>query len=456
MTAGATATLLVGLRDLDARPLPDSAVAAARLRLLDWLGCALAGAASDPVRGARLAALSGETDGPARLIGLGRGAAPSTAALINGAAAHAAELDDGDRFGMVHAGAPTIAALLALGGPARLSDDDLIRGIVAGYEAAVRLARTVQPRAKQAGLHATGVCGTIGAAMGLAAALRLDPEGANAALAAGATAASGILKVIRGASELKPFNAGLAAQAGLSAALLARAGFRGPDDVLDGPQGWLELVGGSADLPIAPLAGFGRLCVETVYVKPYASCRHCHAPVEAALRLRAAHAPDSDQVTAIRVRTHRLAVHLHDHVQIAGAHSAKMSIPWCTAVALHKGLVGMDAFAPEVLADPLTLALTQRVEVIEDPAMTAAAPARRAAAVEIALRSGACLVDGVDLPRGEPETALSPDEIRAKFLDLARFAGLPTARAEAVAARVLDPSAARPDDGGLTGLAATL
>lgn len=434
-----TQILLSGIRDITDQPLEDAAKDAARLRLLDYLGCTLAGAEMERSRMERLVASGGESTGPARLIGMGLTTTPFMAALVNGANAHVAELDDGNRFGMVHPGAPIISAVLAQAQASGFSDDDILVGIVAGYEAAIRLARTIQPYAKERGLHATGASGTVGAAVGVAAALRLDEDGMTAALSGGATAASGLLKVIRGASQLKPFNSGQAAQAGLSAALMAQAGFLGPSDVLDGAQGYLQIMTGKPDVALEPLAGTGRLCVGDVYVKPYASCRHCHAPVEAAIALREAHALTASDIDKVTIRTHRIAVYQHDHTEIPSVHSAKMSINYCTAAALVTGHSGMPAFSPENVADPGILDLTRRIDVIADPELTALVPAKRAAVVDVHRHDGSVVSSRIDLPKGEPETALTPTEFQAKFLDLARFSGMAPDAASALAASILDP-----------------
>ena len=442
----ATQTLLSAIDGIRQAPLSDDARQAARLRLLDYLGCALAGAEMERARMMRLVTASDTGTGPARLIGLGRDAAPALAALVNGTNAHVAELDDGNRFGMVHPGVSVISAVLAQAQASDLADEDVLMGIVTGYEAAVRLARAIQPRAKDGGLHATGVCGAVGAAIGVAAALRLDATGMNAALSGGATAAAGLLKVIRGASQLKPFNAGHAAQAGLSAALMAQAGFAGPADVLDGEHGYLHVMTGTPDIAPDALAGTGRLCVDDVYVKPYASCRHCHAPVEAALALRQAHGLRPEDIDRVAVSTHRMAVHMHDHTEITGVHSAKMSVNYCVAAALVTGEPGMTAFTPARVADPGILDLTRRVDVTADPELTALVPAKRAAVVTVHPRDGAPVSTRIDLPKGEPETALTAAEFEEKFLDLARFGGLGDSRARALAAEILAPSR----DGALT------
>lgn len=174
-----------------------------------------------------------EGSGEAVLIGSQKKANILEAALINGINSHAAELDDGERFGMLHPGAPIFSALLPIVQKYHISDRDFLKGVVIGYEVAIRLGRSLQPSLKDKGFHCTSVCGSIGAAIAVGVALNFTKKQLNDTLSAAATSSSGLLKVIKGRSELKPFNIGIAAQNGLRSALLVKSGFEGPSDVLD-------------------------------------------------------------------------------------------------------------------------------------------------------------------------------------------------------------------------------
>lgn len=433
-----TGRLLDGLVALGDGDLPEHLAMTARLRFLDWLGCVLAGAASEKTRVASLLATAGE--GPAPVIGTGRRTAPLGAALINGMNSHVVELDDGHRHGITHAGGPLIAALLAMAHDPRMSSGSFLKGIVLGYEAALRVAIACQPEAKLNGWHGSGVFGVIGAAIGTGAALGFDRTRLNAALAAAATSASGLVKAFSEGSELKPYNAGQPALTGLAAALTADAGFPGPRDILDGPHGLVRMLRGSPADP-AGFAVAAPYCIETVYLKPYASCRYCHGPVEAALSLARDHGVTAADVTRIEVDTYRLAVHTHDHTEIEGPYSARLSIPYCVGAALATGEAGMAAFAPRALADPETLRIMRATEVREDPALTALVPHRRAARVTLTLADGRRITTRVDLPKGEPEVPMSPEELSAKFTDLAGFAGIDSDQAATLAGQILQPGA---------------
>ncbi|WP_425041392.1 MmgE/PrpD family protein [Primorskyibacter sp. S187A] len=434
--SGHTTTFLDGLEALAASPLSPALEETTRLRLLDWLGCTLAGAASERARLGQMLASAG--DGPAPVIGTGQTVAPLSAALLNGMASHVVELDDGHRYGITHAGGPLIAALLAMAHDPRMDQARFLKGIVLGYEAALRVAIACQPEAKLNGWHGSGVFGVIGAAMGTAVALGFDRVQLNAALAAACTSASGMVKAFGPGSELKPYNAGHPALNGLAAALAAEAGFPGPEDILDGPHGLIEMLRGSP-VPPGALSVAPPYCIETVYLKPYASCRYAHAPVEAALRLKAEHGIAPADITAVQVETYGLAVHKHDHTEIDGPYSARLGIPYCVGAALALGETGMAAFSETALNDPETLRLMRATRVTEDPALSALVPAKRAAHVSLTLRNSSEVATQVDLPLGEPEVPLRAPDLRAKFADLARTAALSEARITALADAVLDP-----------------
>lgn len=413
--------------------------------LLDYLGVTLAGARLMREKGLKLLAFLDDGPGVVSVIGYRRKAGLLPAALLNGLSAHAVELDDGVRFGMMHPGAPVISALLPAAEREKAGGEVLLRGIIAGYEAAARLAAAVQPAHKERGWHATGTCGAAGAAFGVGVMLGFDRRELKDAFSAATTGSGGLLRVLDGDSELKPFNVARAAVNGLQAAMLARAGFRGPEEILGGQHGFLDVMSGAADDSWMEAAALAPLVVGQVYFKSHAACRHCHPAIDAVLQIRAEAGIRPEQVRRVRVKTYRLAVAGHDHARVGSVSSARMSIPFSVAVALATGRAGLHAFGVEKVADPVIASLAEKVTVIADDALSALVPARRPAAVEIELNDGGRLRARVDLPRGEPENPLSAAGKRDKFADLAAWAGLSPARAGEIAACVTggDPDPAR-------------
>ena len=414
---------LAGLDDIAANPISDEAAEQAAMCFVDYLACTYLGVHLLGQRTRALLGSIGNERGDSALIGMGASASAHTAALINGMHAHAAELDDGHRFGMLHVGAPVISALLATAGTNPMDGTQLLRGIIMGYEATVRLASAVQPGHKLKGFHATGTCGTIGAALGIAYARDFSQQQRKAVLSAAATDAAGLLEMTAGASTLKPYNVGRAAVAAIDAALVGGAGFVGPDDVLGGKRGFFTATCGDVDEAKLLGTADSRYAVQTIYRKPYAACRHCHAAIEAAMLAARNDSVNPDSIEAVEIETYDLAVGGHDHTDILGSSSAKMSIPYSVAAALVFGGADYQHFEPECLADERVQALTKKVAVRESPELSALVPAKRAAIAHIRTSDDAASAR-VDYPKGEPENPITASELNGKFISLLTAAGV--------------------------------
>lgn len=351
------------------------------------------------------------------------------AAFLNGFHAHVCELDDGHRFGMLHLGAPIYSALISTSAVASLTWDSFFKGAVVGYEAAVKLARLIQPAHKLRGYHATGTCGTIGAAMSVCVALDYTPEQMGSALAMAATSAAGLLEVIDGCSQLKPYNVGRAAMDGLQAALFGSVGLMPPDDVIGGRRGFLKTL---ADIQMEEHA-FRRFLSEerpeilNIYFKPYAACRHSHPAIETAICLKD-QIVDIKQIDSILVETYKLAVAGHEHTDIRGVSSAKMSTCYGVACALLHGQCDLENYDVDCLNHVTASGLIPLVRVQEDPVMTEMSPAVRAARLTILLKNGESFMCEVDHPKGEPENPMTEAEIIYKMDRLFRLAGREDAR----------------------------
>lgn len=350
-------------------------------------------------------------------------------ALRYGLYSHVLELDDGHRKGAVHVGSTIFSALLAEAERKQMSSSDFLLGVIVGYEATVRLACAVQPGNKLRGYHATGTCGTVGAALGIAAALHYTYEQTNTTLAAAVAGAAGVLEMQEDDSDLKPYNVGRAAMDAVAAAYIGRSGMKGPKDAIGGKRGFLKVMTDEPHLEYLTDFTSKTLCIEQVYQKVYAACRHTHPAIEAALALCDEIA--IDEIEHIKVQAYKLAVAGHDHKTVSSISSAKMSIPFSVAVALIKGDAGLQAFTEETVLDRRILDLAQKVDVMEDELLTAQSPAKRASIVVIQTSKGT-YTKQVDYPKGEPENPLSKEELEEKFRGLAMYGGLTTEECEVV------------------------
>jgi len=394
-----------------------SALQKARECLADYIAVTVAGASyAKSLWGSFLAQVrSGEVP----LLGYGVKTDGRTACLVNGYNAHCLELDDGQRYAMIHLGASIISALLSASCENIVETEDFLKGVVMGYEAACRLALAVQPGHKKRGFHTAGTCGTVGAAVGVAFALKMGLAQMKTVLSAAVGSAAGMLELQEQGSQLKPFNLGRAAMDGLSAAYMGFTTAVGPDDVLGGDRGFFKLFTDEAkvDRLVQESESFE---IERIYVKPYAACRHCHSAIEAALALRSC--LPLDDIAGITVKTYSLAIKGHDHAAISGLASAKLSIPYSVAAAFVLGTGGVEAFTEDNCrrADILSLMKKVAVQEVERPRELPADA--RFATVEVKGRKGEEFSHRVDYAKGDAENPLTREEMQGKISSLLKVA----------------------------------
>ena len=407
------AQLAVALRD---RSLTAQESHAAVRAVIDWFGATIAGSVLPPARILRAALLDADGAGTARLVPDGRPAPVRTAALINGTASHAAELDDIFRDGIYHPGSPTIAAALAMAQHRDAPGRDLLHAIAAGYEIGDRVAQTVNPR-HYAHWHTTGTVGTLGAAAAAAHLLKLDPPRFAHALATATTMAAGLQQAFRSDAMSKPLHAGHAAEAGLLAALAAAHGYTGALDVLEGPAGFGAAMAGSPDWSAALAEPDRPLGITRTTIKNHSCCGHTFAAVDAGLELRARGLRPQD-IESVEVRTATTAASVAGNVHPETPFEAKFSVSYCVAAALVLGSVRLSAFEPQALRNPLLNAIEQRVTVLPDPDMERVFPGQRRAIVTVLDRAGSRHQSVRDTRKGDPDDALTDSELADKYAEL--------------------------------------
>ena len=363
----------------------------ARLRLLDTIGIALPALDLDTTVAARRLAVAESGPGPATMLGhVGRRSA-TWAAFANGVATGSLEYDDTHFPAIVHPSASVVPAALAAAEQSDASLDEVIAGIAAGVEIAVRMALAGYDPVERVslflerGLSATAICGTVGSAVAASVVLGASSDEICDALGAAASMASGVLEANRTGGTSKRTHYGWAAHAGVAAALMARAGLSGPPTALEGRYGLLpSLLGDAARLDVIG-AGLGsEWHLPTVDFKRYPANGFTHAAIDAVSSLRKAGllAEDVDAVTlAVAgpcVRT--IGQPIERKRRPASMFDAQRSGPFVIAAALlgrsRRGL-GVEDFDPARLVDARYLELMDRVEVVADPAFDAVYPRRR-------------------------------------------------------------------------------
>lgn len=405
----------------------------ARLHLLDWAACAVAGAvepgAAEPRDLARL-----EGSGSCRVLG-GPRAGPLAAALANGPAGALLEMDDVDRRGLLHPGPVVIPAALAAAEAGGQDDGAaLLDAVVRGYEAMIRVGRAVGPH-HAARFHVTASCGGFGAAAAGASILGLDVTQTAWALGNAGQQAFGLWQVRHEPVFTKALHDGRAAANGLSAAFLARTGYAGPLAIFEGPQGFFNGLCPDGDAQ-AVVEGGDAWAIHEVSFKPHAACRHAHAAIDAVLALRAQ--AGGAELEALEIGAYRDAVVFCDRPHPTTSAEGKFSLQHAAAAAWVYGEAGLDRFNLEALIEPGIIDLRARVSVAEAPALTARYPARFGATARARLADGQMLEVETPDALGDPERPMEAAAMVAKARALMAWGGLDGGAADRLIEAVLN------------------
>ena len=414
-----------------ALPLPPAVRETAQRLLIDIAGLCVAARNAAYVRAA---IDSWEAGGGSTAIGHERALDAAGAAFVNGTAAHGEDFDDTFEGGPVHAGVVIVPALLAAAERHSLAGSDLLYGIAVGCEVMCRASLVAPMRIHKAGFHPTAVLGVMGAAAGVAAALRVDAATFASAQGLAGSMAGGLIEYLAEGTWTKRMHPGWAAQSGLRAVDLARAGFLGPRTVWEGEHGLLHGFANTTEGAWERLTGaFGeRWVMETIAFKPYACGTMIHPYIDCARRLSAKNVGAGD-IREIVCETaegyvHRLWEPIEAKRRPANAYAAKFSIPFCVAYAMLHGHVGLEAFTDANAADPRILALAAKVSYVVDPGNPY--PDEYTGHLRVTSMSGGTAEHRQPHLRGGHHEPLSRTEIEEKFRANCAYGGWPRERAE--------------------------
>jgi 2-methylcitrate dehydratase PrpD len=401
--------------------------------LLDAIGVSLGASGLGEGVGAfvRLATASAGTP-ESTIFGFNARVTAPMAALANGAMAHALDFEDAYDGAPLHPNAALIPAALALAqARGNISGRELLAAIALGCDLTCRLALSLRTQAETFGWYPPPIFGAYGAVaaagrlIGLSAVQMRDAF----SLALCQATCSGEIKYSPD-SVLRAVRDAFPAQAGVISALLAEQGVRGFAQPFEGQAGFFRLYANGDYDPAILCDGLGRrFCGAEVSFKPWPSCRGTHGFIEAALKLRAAHAISPEEIFAVELDGDAMQTMLHNPVESKRAPrtiiDAKFSSLFVTALALVRGRVTLDDFGQQTLADPTILALAQRITHRVEPTHRTSA----SGALSLRLRDGRVLQHRVDVPKGDPTRPLSWDDLVAKAKTCAAHAHAPVSEA---------------------------
>jgi len=417
---------------VDAGALPPQALAKCEQTLIDVVGLCLAARNADYVQSARN---GWDDDGPCTAIGHSRALSAAGAAFVNGTAAHGEDFDDTFEGGPVHAGAVIAPAVLAAcerhGGDGKAA----LEGMVVGIEVMCRLGLVAPKMVHKAGFHPTAVFGAIGAAAAVGKALRLDNKQIVDALGIAGSMASGIIEYLAEGAWTKRMHAGWAAQSGMRAALLARAGFSGPRTMFEGAHGLFHGFANTVDGDYDALIGdFGaRWVTQALAFKLYPCGTMTHPYIDCARRLASRGIKAEDIVEMVcdvgEGTVHRLWEPLAAKQRPPNGYAGKFSTPYCIAAGFVRGNVGLSDFSDAAVKEPAIVALAGKVRYRIDPSNPY--PNNFTGQIRATLRDGSVIEERQPHMRGGAHEPLSRQDIEDKFVLNARHGGYDAARATA-------------------------
>ncbi|MDG2088351.1 MAG: MmgE/PrpD family protein [Arenicellaceae bacterium] len=389
--------------------------------LLDIVGLCVAARNTDYVRAVIEAAEPGEHT----LIGHRLRTSAASAALVNGTAAHGEDFDDTFEGGPVHCGVVMVPAMLAAAQQYQLSSANIMLGLAAGNEILCRLALTLPKAIHKSGFHPTAVLGSFAAGFGIAAACRADSKVIANTLGIAGSMASGIIEYLGDGSWTKRMHPGWAAQSGLRAFAMAKAGFNGPKYVFEGKHGVFKVFAPSVDPKLECLfTQLGREFVsDSISIKSYPCGTMIQPYIDCAKQLRSQQIKLGDIKTIVcetaEGYVHRLWEPLDIKRAPPTAYAAKFSVPFGVALGLARGRADLEDYSDRSILDPELLNLAAMVNYGIDAQNPY--PIAFTGHVNLVFKDGTHKEIRQGFMRGGRDAPLGQDEIDEKFYANCRY-----------------------------------
>lgn len=392
--------------------------------VVDTIGCMIAGMNDAAPMSVATAFRDEIKENGTSLVFTGGRASRSIAALVNGTAAHCLDFDDNFHPARAHASAVLVPALLSVATSSdEFSGNMLVRAYLAGLEAQASIGFGVIPSHYNRGWHGTSTIGCIGAAAGVAVLLGLDEAQTANAMSLATSMASGPKGQF--GTSAKPFHAGIAARNAVEAALLAQSGLGGRLDILERPQGFLDLFGGDEATGWADLSWNEKHIIETrgLVTKLHPCCASTHRAIDAALDLQNEHGFSIEDIKRIDTKVGRSAVDNLAYPNPSDEMQARFSMQYCLTVALSNGDLSLRDFTPQAAKRPELRVHMAKINMTSYSAEEERGLERLPHEVDIVLNDGSTLSTKRLHAHGSIAAPLTNDQKLAKFEDCLRWAG---------------------------------
>ncbi|MET0589369.1 MAG: MmgE/PrpD family protein [Novosphingobium sp.] len=418
--------------------VPIAVVQRAKLHILDALGLGLASNAYEYGQKSVAGIAAMGPGGTCSVIGRSERMEMRDAALANGILIHGLDFDDTHLASIIHPTCTALPAGLALGESLGISGTALLEAFLVGAETGIRIGGAVDGGFHHVGYHATGVVSHFASAVTAGKLLGLSEDQITSAQGITGSTASGIQVFLEEGAWTKRFHPGWGAVAGITAAYLARADFKGPSRPYEGKFGLFatHLHDRAKVEELTDGLGTDWRFGDTA-LKPYPVCHFVHGCADAAIELH--HEIGGAQIASVKAYLPQPTLHIIAEPAEAKQrpttdYEAKFSAQFVTAYCLLRGRFGLPDLQPAALADAEVLALSQKVTCLEDP--DAAFPTYFSGGVDVILADGRVLKRHIRVNSGAGERAMTPETASEKFLASASLA-IPVAQAERIRDAVL-------------------
>ncbi len=347
---------------------------------------------------------------------------PSAAALLNGTLAHSLDFDDTHAEASLHSSAPILSAALAAAQMNKSSGQELITACVVGYEVQIRLGLAGGSSAHyKKGFHPSATCGIFGAAAAAGYLMGLTKEQYISAFGIALSQSAGSMQFLTDGAWTKRSHVGQAAQNGLSCAIMAGEGFKGPSQAFEGQWGYLHSYASGGDVKKATNGLGEEFETLNLGVKPYPSCRYGHAAIDGLIELKKELKFSSDDLDDIDIGLSETALNiigypLTDKQNPKSVVDGQFSMPFCAAVTVKSGGLQWDDYKNH-LNNKDTLSLCNKIKVSPDEDAEKCCPEYMSAKVKVVVK-GEKYEKFVKIPKGEPENFMEDVEFISKFKGL--------------------------------------
>jgi 2-methylcitrate dehydratase PrpD len=351
---------------------------------------------------------------------------PVRAAFLNATYAGSIDADDTHVGSMLHPGSIVFSAALALADEVGAGGKGFIAAVAAGYEAMIRIGLSIQPSHFRRGFQSTATCGGFGAAVAAARLAFNGQQRADHKIASSiglvASFSGGLTQFYKSGSTVKRIHAARAAENGVAAALLARQGFTGPEDILEGANGFARAYADAADFGILTSGLGSDYLLREVTVKGHACSARVQAAVEGILDLCRQNRVNCDDVTDVFIGIPAVILGRLTIPRPVDLQAAQMSLPHSAALAVAMGPIADEGFALGVpdYESSLDDAQVKRIEACVrcevDPEVEAATTAEAVPArVTITMKDGASHSTFIPAPKGSPSRPFTHADHVARF-----------------------------------------